>query len=269
MRYAPFLLLASMSFGQATHIGKHQISETLQEWANLEPQTWNARPRSAIAPHRLGEPFSDWLRLNNMDLTYICGTKHNRGDNSMDFKSVCKRLTAFQNGGSGEFYTADADGKTGWRFANGQVDQYSTTKIKLGLRHTDTDVAVVTREQWSRDDSPEYITTNANKRRFKWDFDASGRLTEVFVTPDSYADFFEEVALLTSTFGKPEMESVPYMNGFGARWERARAVWHMPDHTVIFATEFSKLDQTNPGLESVFFGLPKPTSVETKPNPYK
>lgn len=132
MRYILSLLaFAALTFGQVTptHVGKHQINETLQEWSELEPQAWasysEARLKTDITPHRLGEAFSEWLKLNQLDLSDICG-KHNRSDNSMDFRAVCKRLSAMRNTGNGDFYTTDQTGRTfGWRFADGKVADYS------------------------------------------------------------------------------------------------------------------------------------------------
>jgi hypothetical protein len=77
-----------------------------------------------IAPHRLGEPLSEWLKLNQLDLNSIC-EKHPRGDDSMDFKSVCKKLTSMRETGHGQFYTKDQTGRTfGWEFADRRLAKY-------------------------------------------------------------------------------------------------------------------------------------------------
>jgi hypothetical protein len=75
-----FSLLAAVTFGQVvpTHIGRHQIGETLQEWSRLEAE--HEAPHTGhpeIAPLRLGEPFVQWLAINQLDLNDIC-QKHSR-----------------------------------------------------------------------------------------------------------------------------------------------------------------------------------------------
>jgi hypothetical protein len=72
------------------------MNETLQEWYELEPRARGVIPRADIAPHRLGEPFTEWLRLNALDLDSIC-QKHKRDDKTIDFKSVCKTLSTIRD----------------------------------------------------------------------------------------------------------------------------------------------------------------------------
>jgi hypothetical protein len=282
VRYVlPLLALTAVTFGQVTptHIGKHQINETLQEWSTLEPQAWasynETRQKTDITPHRLGETFSEWMKLNQMDLTAMCG-KHSRNDNSMDYKAVCKRLTAMRDTGIGDFYARDESHAVGWRFADGKVADYSID----GKWHS----TVVTPERQS---TPDEFGTTGNNRAYTWKF-LNGKLTSVMVTPDWTAiykiyneigierdpeivpSFQEEVNFLAQVYGKPTMVSTPYHNGFGAQWERSSAVWAAPDGAQIVAFERTGFNQQGQ-LELVsFHSRDSPEKTEqTKPNPYK
>jgi hypothetical protein len=238
-----FLLFATLAFRQVTptRIGKHQINETLQEWYQQEPDVSRQSTQQAgIEPHRVGETFAEWLKLNQLDLGYICG-KHNRGDTSMDFKSVCKKLTTMQGTGYGDFYTTNQTGRTfGWRFADGKVADYSVDGKWQGILSEKTNELV----------------THGNSREYTWKF-ADEKLSEVSITPDwdsifgagvarheVIPVFQKEVDFLTQIYGKPsKVEMVPYQNGFGAHWERSMVVWNAPDDTLIVAFESSEFNQ--------------------------
>jgi hypothetical protein len=72
-------------------------------------------------PHRIGETFQKWLAINHMNMADICQKNH-KGDHSMDFKAVCKKLSALRDTGHGEFYTVDdARRGFGWIFIDGKV----------------------------------------------------------------------------------------------------------------------------------------------------
>jgi TonB family protein len=80
---------------------------------------------SQIGPHRIGETFQVWLAINQIDLPALC-----RED-----KGVCKRLTAIQHTGHGEFSTADAShGTVGWIFKGGKVIERKLPKWQQILR---------------------------------------------------------------------------------------------------------------------------------------
>jgi len=239
-----------------THIGAHQLGETLQEWLSIEklasPQKTN------IAPHRLGETFAEWLKFNQMDLDGLCPkNKPNDG--------LCNHLLQIRDTGSGDLYTTDQFSRTlGWRFIGGKVADYS-------FDHT-----------WQN----ERVTTS-NNRAYKWQF-SDEQLSAVSVTPDwntiykQYSEegiarhpeavpaFQEEVGFLTQTYGSPsKVETIPYGNAYGAHWERSEAVWNRPDGTKIIAFERTGFNQQGQ-LELVAFD--SKTSLEkaqqTKPNPY-
>ena len=287
IRYVLSLLaLATLMLGQVTptHIGKHQINETVQEWYEQEPQALDsyneARLKTDITPHRLGETFSEWLRLNQLDLSYICG-KHNRRDNRIDFKGACKKLSTTRDTGIGDFYTINDTGHTfGWRFANGTVAEYSVDEKWQST--------IVAPQQSIKNGKDDTLVTNINNRAYTWKF-ADGRLSAVTVTPDwnaiykLYSEegiarhpeivpaFLEEVNLLTQTYGKPsKVEMVPYGNAYGAHWGRSRVMWNTPDGTQI--TAFERTEFTHQGqLELVSFHSKESLkqTEQTKPNPYK
>ncbi len=289
IRYVLSLLaFATLMFGQLTptRIGKHQINETVQEWHEHEPQARDSYSEAGlgtdIMPHRLGETFSEWLRLNQLDLSYICG-KHNRRDNRMDFKGVCKKLSAMRDTGHGDFYTTNQTGHTfGWRFTNGTVAEYSVDGKWQGT------IAMVTPEQNIKNGKDDTLVTKTNSREYTWKF-ADGRLSAVTVTPDwnaiykLYSEegiarhpeivpaFLEEITLLTQTYGKPsKVEMVPYGNAYGAHWERSRVMWNAPDGTQIIA--FERIEFNHQGqLELVSFHSKESLkqTEQTKPNPYR
>lgn len=276
--------LAAFTFGQVTpaHIGQHQIGETIQQWSELEPQAWasysDARLKTDITPHRLRETFSEWLKLNQLDLNYICG-KRNRGDNSMDFKAVCKKFSAMQDSGNGDFYTTDQTGRTfGWRFVNGTLAEYSIDDKWKN--------AIVVPDLTNGQDHE--LLTTSNNRAYKWQF-VDSKLSAVSVTPDWSAiyktsseegiarhpeivpAFQEEVDFLVQVYGKPSTaKSVPYHNAYGAHWERSELTWHAPDGTQIVAFERTGFNQQGQ-LELVTFHSRESLEKEkrTKPNPYK
>ena len=284
LRYIlPLLALAALMPGQVTRtrIGKHQINETLQEWSELEPEAWasynETRQKTDITPHHLGETFSDWLRINQLELNYICG-KHNRADNTMDFKSVCKKFTAMRDTGNGDFYTTDQTGHAfGWRFADGKVAAYS----RDGEWHT----AVATPNQTGQDNE---LLTTADNRAYSWQF-ADGKLSAVSATPDwsaiykIYSEegiarhpdivpaFQEEVDFLIQIYGKPSTARVvPYSNAYGARWERSEVVWYAPDGTQIVAFERTGFNQQGQlSLVSFHSRESLEKTEKTKPNPYR
>src|SRR6266404_4362622 len=131
MRYIlSILALAAVTFGQVTptHIGKHQIDETVPDWyereLDLKRQT-KQTSQTDIASHQVGETFAEWLRLNQIDLNDICQS-HKRNDKRMDFKAVCKKLSTIRDTGYGDFYTTDQTRPpVGWRFVDGKVGDYS------------------------------------------------------------------------------------------------------------------------------------------------
>jgi hypothetical protein len=252
----PSLLLVStvLMFGQVppTHIGKHQINETLQVWSEQQ-----------ISPHQLDESVSDWLNLNQLDLNDICA-KHSRNDTTADYKAVCKRLTAIQNKGAGEFFTtSDTGQKVGWRFAGGKVVDYA-----FG-------------QQWhSTFATKDKILTIANNREYDWRF-AGGRLSEVHITPNYFAQrqqdrvlsYKEEVDFLVQTLGKPSnVKTNPYHNGFGAQWETTSVFWNMPDGTEVVAFESSEFDKQGKLLAIIFLSkdaVERQAQQPSATNPYK
>jgi hypothetical protein len=246
-------LLATVAFGQVTptRIGKHQINETVEEWSEKE-----------VSPHRLSETVSDWLKFNQLDLNDICA-KHSRSDTTENYKAVCKKLTAIQDKGVGEFDTTTDTGQTfGWRFAGGKVVNYA-----FG-------------QQWySTFANKDKILTIANNRVYEWRF-AGGRFSEVHITPDYFAhrqqdrvlSFNEEVGFLTQTYGTPsDVKTVPYHNGFGAQWEITDVFWNMPDGTQIMAFEKSEFADQGKLLEIIVLSKDAQSHAQpqTKPNPYK
>lgn len=256
MRYIPSLLVAltASSFGQAvpTQVGKHQINETVLEWA-----------REEILPHRLGETVSDWLRVNQLNLNDICA-KHSRNHTIADYKAVCRKLTAIQDKGIGEFFTTSETGQNvGWRFAGGKVADYA-----FGQQWY---TAFATKGE---------ILTTANNREYEWRF-ADGRLSELHITPNYFAQrqqdrvlsFEDEVGFLTQTYGTPSrVKTIPYHNGFGAQWEATQVFWDMPDSTQIMAFENSEFDGHGKLLAIVFLSKDAAegqAQQSNKPNPYK
>jgi hypothetical protein len=192
----------------------------------------------------------------------------------MDFKEVCKKLSAIRDYGSGEFYTTTSAANTfGWRFVDGKVAEYS---INGGTWQGSIAVK-----------ASELVTTN-NNRSYTWKF-AKEKLSEVAVTPDwdsiykRYSEegiarhpeivpaFQEEVDFLTQTYGKPStVKAVSYHNAYGAQWERSELVWYAPDDTQIVAFERTEFNQQGQ-LGGVLF-LSKESlnqTPKTKPDPYK
>ncbi len=257
-----------------THIGKHKIGETLQDWFRLKPDAVR-NEQSEISPHRTGETFGEWLTLNQIDLGNIC-QKHKRSDKLMDYQSVCKKLSAIQETGQGEFYTTGESGRTlGWLFNGGRMTRYS-----VGDGAWQDGVPA--------DAKDSEIVTTANGRSYDWEF-TDGKLSAVSVTPDwkeiyshysreaiashpeAVPAFPDEINLLTHTYGKPsKLESVPYGNALGAHWERSRAMWSMEDGTVITAFEGFEFDQQGQ-LALVTFHSKEylKQRPQDKPNPYK
>jgi hypothetical protein len=75
----------------------------------------------------MGESFREWLGINRLDLTGICGP-HTRAESAEeDFKAVCKRLSTILSTGFGEFFLGDeAIGQAfGWTFMNGKLSEVS------------------------------------------------------------------------------------------------------------------------------------------------
>jgi hypothetical protein len=287
IRLVVFFVAVPVTFGQVTaiRIGQHQIRETLQEWSGLETSTNPQTTQTELSPHRIDEGFADWLKINRMDLDDICG-KHKRSDTTMDFKAVCKRLTATRETGAGDFYTTNQYNRTfGFRFKDGTLAAY--TSDGGSTWHTSEDREVDLHCNIASEDRSSRCTTG-NNRAYTWKF-LNGRLSEVLVSPDwmaiykQYSEegiarhpevvpaFQDEVEFLTQTYGKPShLEKVPYQNSFGAHWERLRVVWTAPDETQITAferTEFNHQGQ----LELVTFTSKEAleNSSEAKPNPYR
>ncbi len=253
-----FLWLMSITVAVAqvalTKIGDHQIGETLEQWHQAEPsEPTSTAQQNPIAPHNVGELFAEWLTLNQLNLTDICG-KHKRGDNAMDYKAVCKRLSAIQDTGQGDFYTTDQMSRNiGWRFVGGKLADY----FMDGIWRNEIDQITRAASEAHADE----LVTRRNARSYTWKF-SNGKLSEVAVTPDWAAiykqyneegiarhpevvpRFDDEVRLLTQTYATPsKVESVPYQNAYGAHWERSRVQWTEPDGTLIVAFERTGFDQ--------------------------
>jgi hypothetical protein len=275
------LLFGAFAFGQAdpTSIGKHHIGETLQEWQEREPVA-PGQNQTAISPHRLTETFTEWLRLNSLDLADICKPHHERDQHRTDFRTLCKTLSAIRDTGTGEFSTIDQTGKTvDWSFADGKVSDYSIGGVHAGLEEV---VAAMP----SHD--PGVRVTRTNEREFTWNF-ANGKLAEVTVTPNWLAIYSkyneegiqrhpevvpayqEEVGFLTQLYGKPAaVKTVSYHNALGAQWDRSETVWYAPDGTQIVALErtgFSEQEQLGGVMFHSKDSLQK--TQPTKPNPYQ
>jgi hypothetical protein len=73
-----------------------------------------------VGGHRLGETFVEWATINRLDLAEICGP-HNKRDLRMDFKGVCKTLTALLDGAQGTFSTTKGTQDITWYFENAKV----------------------------------------------------------------------------------------------------------------------------------------------------
>jgi hypothetical protein len=264
-----------------TRIGEHQIGETVEQWHKAEPakEAPSADQKNPIAPHQLREKFAQWLTLNQLNLTEICG-KHKRSDNSADFKSVCRSLTAILNTGQGDFYTKNQFGQTfGWRFFSGVLTSYFSDSVWHNESEKLMNADVV--------EQGDQIVTTRDNRSYTWNF-SNGKLSKVSITadwisiykiyneqgiarhPEVVPAFDEEVRFLTQTYGTPSnFERVPYQNAYAAHWERSRVQWNEPDGTVIFAFERSGFDQQGQ-LELVVFLSKEAAAVskESKPNPY-
>lgn len=75
-----------------------------------------------IGSHRLGESFDEWMIAAKLDLADICGN-HPRSDKRMDYKQVCRTLTALKAGRKGWFRLEDHknDATFTWSFINGRT----------------------------------------------------------------------------------------------------------------------------------------------------
>lgn len=108
-----------------------------------------------------------------------------------------------------------------------------------------------------RDGKQSKISTGDDDRQFIWQF-GDGKLWEVEISvPSLFAlaskrpDIQQEIRFLIETYGEPkERSTVPYQNGYGARWDCEKLSWSMPDGTQIVAAE--SISTTN-------FGGPKRT----------
>jgi hypothetical protein len=256
MTYKSVLLMGAVFAGvlsaegiTPTHVGTHQIGESLETWLRQEPTS--QAPSSEIAPHRIGETTDEWLTFNQLDLGTICQSHRD--------KAVCKKLSAIRDSGSGDFYTQSTSGTFGWRFAGGRVVAYSVQEVP-GM----------STNEWHNTQPPvkEEIVTKTNNRQYTWKF-ANGRLSTVSIVPASFIEFANEVNLLTQTYGKPsKIEAIPYQNGYGAHWERSRVTWFAPDGIIIIANERTEFNVQN-GLSAVgFYSKESFKAPKAEPNPY-
>jgi hypothetical protein len=97
-----------------------------------------------------------------------------------------------------------------------------------------------------RDGKMKFLKTMSPEGRIMtWEF-SNGTLAHV--TIDTGYDVFtdkirnsitEEIELLKQIYGPPtSIQTVPYQNSFGAKWDCTEATWHMPDDVYIQANEF-------------------------------
>ena len=89
---------------------------------------------TSIGSHKIGETFQQWLSISHLDLSDICG-KHDRKDKRMDFKHVCKTLSAIRDTGRGEFSIVISDQEFDFVFSNGMAEQVSTEYPNPNLQH--------------------------------------------------------------------------------------------------------------------------------------
>jgi hypothetical protein len=80
--------------------------------ADVNRQSQSGTSQSPTEAHKIGETFQEWLAINQIDLDALC----------RENKSACKRLTAIQRTGHGEFWSTDNSHQAfGWIFKGGKV----------------------------------------------------------------------------------------------------------------------------------------------------
>jgi hypothetical protein len=130
-----------------------------------------------------------------------------------------------------------------------------------------------------RDGKHNEISTDNYNRNYIWKF-SDGKLSEVQINiPGPFAlasiqpNIQDEIGFLIQTYGKPsKVETVPYQNSYGARWDCAEVSWEMPDGVQIFASEhIGNPSWGGPRRELLVLLLSKEAldrKTQSKPNPY-
>jgi hypothetical protein len=259
-------VLAAVALGQATHIGKHQIGETLDDWYTREPGQQNVSGgmaeyniRKLLAPHRFGETFAEWVRLSGFSLDCT------KGSYTYSLPSgghLCKTLTAIA--GSGQGVVDEKDGlNAGFKFYNGLLLAFSDPgRTSWGGR------------SWHEQHVPtkdDELVIASNHRLYTYKF-SDGKLSVVYIIPDATVlDYQQEVGFLTQLYGVPATTEInQFQNAMGAHWDRRQAAWLMADGTSVLAVEDKEFVGQGK-LSGIVFTSKDARDKQTTaaPNPYK
>jgi hypothetical protein len=259
-------VFAALAPGQATHIGKHQIGETLDDWYSREPDQPNVSGgmveyniRKRLAPHRFGETFAEWMRLFGFSLD--C-TKGSYTYGLPSGSHLCKTLTTIA--GSGQGVVDERDGlNAGFKFYNGLLLAFSDPgRTSFGGR------------SWHEQHVPtkdDELVIASNHRLYTYKF-SDGKLSVVYIIPDATVlDYQQEVGFLTQLYGFPATtETNQLQNAMGAHWDRRQTAWVMPDGASILAVENKEFDGQDKLSAIVFMSKDaRDKQATTAPNPYK
>jgi hypothetical protein len=233
------------------------LGETLAEFKTRNSRDADFGPGGAIpppdlGPHRVGKTFAEWLKFNNLDLDDIC-QKRRRVDNHMDFKTVCKSLSAIRDTGRGEFYTTTNTGRTFKSvFEDGKVRQYSRSGV-LHVHYPICSGDKINETEYGLDITPFEIHSDSSRYVFcivalegkepiptiagvePWNLIyrfSDGILFEIstFVGRE---DFSTVEQGFKEKYGNPLLSKAQhFQNGYGARFEGTADVWTNKDSMI-------------------------------------
>jgi hypothetical protein len=126
-----------------------------------------------------------------------------------------------------------------------------------------------------------FETIDDKKHRYEWLF-IDGNVAEA--TTGAALDFYaggshfaasnmdEQIGFLSQVYGPPaKVQTVPYQNALGAKWNCVEATWNMPDGAVIIATESITMMDAGPDRSIKVRFISKERVIQlqqSKPNPY-